>query len=88
MLIDQFISYIEAEKRFSPLTANAYLHDMEQFAVFLNDKYGLELSINEIPNFDVFVTRCELSNAIDKAIQTATESNNSRELLILQRIKT
>lgn len=54
----------------------------------LNDKYGLELSINEIPNFDVFVTRCELSNAIDKAIQTATESNNSRELLILQRIKT
>ena len=42
MLIDQFISYIEAEKRFSPHTANAYLHDMEQFAVFLKDKYGLE----------------------------------------------
>ena len=54
----------------------------------LDDKHGLELSINEIPNFDVFCTRCELSNAIDKAIQTATESNNSRELLILQRIKT
>ena len=54
----------------------------------LNDKHGLELSINEIPNFDVFCTRCELANAIDKAIQSATESNNSRELLILQRIKT
>ena len=54
----------------------------------LSDKHGLELSINEIPNFDAYCTRCELANAIDKAIEAATESNNSRVLLILQRIKT
>lgn len=53
----------------------------------LSDRHGLELSINEIPNFDAYCTRCELANAIDKAIETATESNNSRELLLLQRIK-
>jgi hypothetical protein len=53
-----------------------------------SDRHGLELSINEIPNFDAFCTRCELANIIDKAIQSATESNNSRELLILKRIKT
>ena len=35
MLIDQFISYIEAEKRFSPLTVEAYRRDMEQFAGFM-----------------------------------------------------
>lgn len=50
-----------------------------------SDLHGLELSINEIPNFDSYVTRRELRNAIDKAIQYATESNNSRELLILKK---
>ena len=39
MLIDQFITYIEAEKRFSPLTVEAYQRDMEQFAGFLKDIY-------------------------------------------------
>lgn len=52
-----------------------------------SDLHGLELSINEIPNFDSYVTRCELRNAIDRAIQYATETNNSRELLILKKFK-
>jgi integrase/recombinase XerC len=39
MLIDQFITYIEAEKRFSPLTVEAYQRDMEQFVGFLKDTY-------------------------------------------------
>jgi len=39
MLIDQFIVYIESEKRFSPLTASAYRHDMEQFALFISGSY-------------------------------------------------
>ena len=42
MLIDQFISYIEAEKRFSPLTVEAYRRDMEQFAEYLKTGYELE----------------------------------------------
>ena len=42
MLIDQFISYIEAEKRYSPLTVEAYQSDMDQFAHFLKDEYGID----------------------------------------------
>jgi integrase/recombinase XerC len=42
MLIDQFISYIEAEKRFSPLTVEAYQSDMDQFAHFLKDEFGID----------------------------------------------
>ena len=42
MLIDQFISYIKAEKRFSPLTVEAYQSDMDQFAHFLKDEYGID----------------------------------------------
>ena len=42
MLIDQFISYIEAEKRFSPLTVEAYQSDMEQFAHFLKDEFSID----------------------------------------------
>ena len=42
MLIDQFISYIEAEKRYSPLTVEAYQSDMDQFAHFLKDEFGID----------------------------------------------
>ncbi len=42
MLIDQFISYIEAEKRFSLLTVEAYQSDMDQFAHFLKDELGID----------------------------------------------
>ncbi len=45
MLIDQFISYLEAEKRFSPLTVGAYRRDMEQFVGYLNKDYdGMPLT--------------------------------------------
>lgn len=42
MLIDQFIGYIQAEKRFSPLTAAAYQRDMLQFADYMKKEYGIE----------------------------------------------
>ena len=42
MVIEQFISYIEAERRFSPLTVEAYHRDMEQFAAYLRSEFELE----------------------------------------------
>ena len=42
MLIDQFIGYIQAEKRFSPLTVEAYQRDMNQFADYMKREYGIE----------------------------------------------
>ena len=39
MLIERFIAFIEAEKRFSKLTVKAYRHDMEQFVGYLKDEY-------------------------------------------------
>ena len=42
MLIDQFIGYIQAEKRFSVLTVKAYQRDMNQFADFMKEQYGIE----------------------------------------------
>ena len=42
MLIDQFIAYIQAEKRFSPLTVEAYQRDMEQFAAYLKADFELD----------------------------------------------
>lgn len=42
MLIAPFITYIEAEKRFSPLTVKAYRHDLEQFVGYLKDVYGID----------------------------------------------
>ena len=42
MLIDQFIGYIQAEKRFSVLTVEAYQHDMLQFASFMKTEFDIE----------------------------------------------
>ena len=42
MLINQFIGYIQAEKRFSSLTVEAYRHDMIQFADFMKKKIDIE----------------------------------------------
>ena len=41
MLIDQFIAYLQAEKRFSPLTVEAYQRDVNQFVDFLKDEFEL-----------------------------------------------
>lgn len=42
MLIDQFITYIESEKRFSKLTVSAYRRDLTQFAAYLAKMYEIE----------------------------------------------
>ena len=42
MLIDQFIAYIQAEKRFSPLTVEAYQRDMDQFVAYLKSDFEVE----------------------------------------------
>ena len=42
MLIDQFIGYIQAEKRFSALTVEAYRRDINQYVAFMKERYGIE----------------------------------------------
>ena len=42
MLIDQFIAYIQAEKRFSPLTVEAYQRDMDQFVAYLKSDFEVD----------------------------------------------
>ena len=39
MYDEAFIEYIQAEKRFSPLTVEAYRRDIEQFAGYLLEVY-------------------------------------------------
>ena len=38
-IIEQFISYIQAERRYSPLTAKAYRRDLEDYAAYLSSEY-------------------------------------------------
>lgn len=39
MLVEQFIAYLQAEKRFSALTVEAYRRDMDQFMAYLKDDF-------------------------------------------------
>ena len=75
MLIDQFIGYIRAEKRFSSLTVEAYLNDMKQFAQFLNDEYDIEdliqVKTTMVKSFIVHLKEEGLSNrSINRKIST------------------
>lgn len=75
MLINQFISYIEAEKRFSPLTVEAYRRDMEQFAEYLKTGYELEdlTQVNQlmVKSYIVHMKEEELVNrSINRKIST------------------
>ena len=38
-LIDQFITYIQAERRYSPLTVKAYRRDLDDYASYLSSEY-------------------------------------------------
>ena len=42
MLVDQFIGYIQAEKRFSTLTVEAYQRDMLQFADYMKSEFDVD----------------------------------------------
>ena len=75
MLIDQFIAYISAEKRFSPLTVEAYRRDMEQFVGYLNKDYdGMALTdvkTTVVKSYIVHLKGEELENrSINRKIST------------------
>ena len=42
MLVEKFIAYLQAEKRFSALTVEAYHRDLDQFAAFLKQDFETE----------------------------------------------
>ena len=41
-MIERFIQYIQVERRYSPQTFKAYRCDLEQFSLFLKNKYEIE----------------------------------------------
>ena len=75
MLIDQFISYIEAEKRFSPLTVEAYQSDMDQFAHFLKDEFGID-DLTQVKTTMVksYIVRLKEDGLINRSINRKTST--------------
>ena len=75
MIIDQFIGYIQAEKRFSALTVEAYRRDMNQFAGFLKNDYETEdltqANTSMVKSYIVHLKEGELANrSINRKIST------------------
>ena len=52
-LIDKFITYITAERRYSPLTARNYLHDLTTFEEWGRSACGKDFSLREVTAIDV-----------------------------------
>lgn len=74
-IIDQFISYIQAERRYSPLTVKAYRRDLERFANYMSSAYAQEnlckVSAMMIKSFLVELKDEGLSNrSINRMIST------------------
>ena len=75
MLIDQFISYLEAERRFSPLTVKAYRRDMDQFVGYLMDEYGTDdlahVTTTQVKSFIVRLKEDDFENrSINRKMST------------------
>ncbi len=75
MLIDQFIGYIQAEKRFSVLTVEAYQRDMLQFAEFMRTEYDIEdltqVKTMQVKSFIVHLKSVGLENrSINRKMST------------------
>ena len=74
-MIDRFIQYIEAERRYSPLTAKSYRRDLERYAQYLSTTYALndmsQATTPMIKSFLVQLKNEELSNrSINRMIST------------------
>ena len=75
MLIDQFIGYIRAEKRFSPLTVEAYQRDMCQFSDYMKKEYGIddltEVKTTMVKSYLVYLKEEKLVNrSINRKLST------------------
>ena len=75
MLVEQFISYLQAEKRFSTLTVEAYRRDLTQFVGYLQNTYETDdLTKVETPmvkSYVVSLKRERLANrSINRKIST------------------
>ena len=74
-IIDQFISYIQAERRYSALTAKSYLRDLERYAKYLSSSYELtdltKVTTPMVKSFLVQLKSEDLSNrSINRMIST------------------
>lgn len=75
VIVDQFISYIQAERRYSPLTAKSYLRDLERFGAYLSSAYECDdivhVSTPMVKSFLVVLKDEGLSNrSINRMIST------------------
>ena len=74
-IIEQFISYIQAERRYSPLTAKSYQRDLERYGDYMSAAYGVDnlckVSTPMIKSFLVSLKEEGLSNrSINRMIST------------------
>ena len=78
MSIDQFISYIETEKRYSALTLKAYRRDLDQFAAFLAVTYDIEdLAQATTPMVKSFIARLKEYGDANRSINRKISSLRS-----------
>ena len=69
MLIEQFISFIEAEKRFSTLTVEAYSRDMNQFVDYLQSTYEIDdLTKVETTMVKSYIVRLKEEGLVNRSI--------------------
>ena len=68
-VIQDFVSYLNLQKRFSPLTAKSYQHDLNEFFNFISDGKKDELKLSEISYQSV---RAFIAEQVDKGIAASS----------------
>ena len=69
MLVEQFIGYLQAEKRFSALTVEAYRRDMEQFVAYLNKEFELDdLTVVKATMVKSYIVKMKEDGLVNRSI--------------------
>jgi integrase/recombinase XerC len=62
--LDAWVSYLRVERNYSPHTIKNYLQDVKAFLIFMNDHFGVPLSLSEIEQISIQDLRSFLSSRL------------------------
>ncbi|HNQ26385.1 MAG TPA: tyrosine-type recombinase/integrase [Aquaticitalea sp.] len=77
-MIEPFTEYLLREKNYSPLTVQAYRHDLETFSGFLQDEYGItSIESTTYQHIRAWVVQLVESGVSNRSINRKTSSLNT-----------
>ncbi len=81
MFLNEFLNYLQSEKRYSPLTITAYKNDLEQFLLYNSEQY----IVTDLSKIDHAMIRSWIVDMMDKEMSTRSVNRKIASLKSIYR---